>query len=145
MIEYITRSEAECLKEIYNASIEDNARVSSITLARVLGIKPPSVIDVLKKLAKKGLVERKPWSYIKITEKGLKVAREIMHHHRVLEQFYTKLLKLDPDTACKEASKVDYLIGCNVVTSIYHLIGTPERCFHGNPLYRGYCGEKDEE
>jgi len=141
----LTKSEVECIKKIYRGLIEDKRKVSSTTLAQSLGIKPPSVIDTLNKLVKKGLVIRKPWSYVKLTSKGLALAKEAIYHHRVLEQFYIDILRLEPDIACREADKIDYLIDCKIVSSLYTLLGRPMRCFHGNPIYTGYCGEKYEK
>lgn len=135
----LSPSEIRCLKEIYIISIEKNEKVSSVKLARNMKIKPSSVIDTLNKLVAKGLVIRKPWSYIKLTQKGITLARELIHHHRVLEMFYIENFGLNSEEACAEASKIDYLINCRIISSIYDKLKSRNTCIHGNPLYPESC------
>jgi len=135
----LSRSEVRCLREIYRQAIENNKKVTSVYLSKIMKIKPPSVIDILRKLSKKGLIIRRLWSHIELTDLGIRKAREILHHHRVIEEFYIRVIGLDPETAHIEASKIDYIVDCKIISRLYDLIGNPEYCSHGYPFYKGFC------
>jgi len=135
----LSRGEARYLREIYVRSVELKERVTSTTLSRAFNVKPSSVIDVVKRLCRKGLLTRKLWSHIELTEEGLRLAKEIIHHHRVIEEFYIRVVGLDPKTAHSEACKIDYIVGCEVIERLYSMIGEPGRCSHGRPFYKGVC------
>ena len=131
----LTQKEANYLKEIYTECIEKGCKVTSVSLAEYMGVKPPSVIDMLNKLERKGLIIRVKWSEVKMTDKGIKIVKNLLHSHRVLELYFTKVLGMDPDESCKEASKIDALVGNEVVVRLCDLLGRPDKCPHGLPIY----------
>jgi DtxR family Mn-dependent transcriptional regulator len=136
----LTPTEARYLKELQRA-VERGDSPTSVYLARRLGIKPPSAIDVLERLEAKGLVRRAKWSEVRLTARGERAARELLHHHRVLEEFFMVQLGFSREAACGEASRLDYWGSCRLVRALCTLTGRPERCTHGRPLYHESCGE----
>jgi len=108
-------------------------------LARRFGVKPPSVVETLRRLEGRGLVERVRWRYLGLSRRGERVARLLIHRHRVLETFFNKELRLGPAASCKEASRIDYIISDAVVSRICSILGYPSQCMHGRPLAHVEC------
>ncbi len=122
--------EAAYLKEAYR--LRESGRLPSVSvLATEFGVTMPSVIDVLRKLERRGLVRRTPWKAPTLTQRGLAEARRIIHSHRVLEVYYGEALGLDEAYACAEASKIDYLIGTKAVERMCDTLHHPAHCLHG--------------
>lgn len=136
----LTQTEANYLKRIYVNFFERNCRVTSVSLAEELGVKPPSVVDMMNKLERKGLITRIRWSEVKVTGKGLKVVKKLLYNHRILEFYFTKILGMDMDESCKEASKIDALVGDEVIVRLCDLLGRPDKCPHGFPIYSEVSG-----
>ena len=61
------------------------ARVKEISEA--LKVKTPSVHAALHLLVDKGLIEHEHYGYVRLTEAGAEMAREIMKRHELLEGF----------------------------------------------------------
>jgi len=124
----LTKRERDCIitvGERRNQSFP--TRVSFI--AKSLGMKMPTVEEIVKRLVKKGLVQKEAGMVI-LTAKGNQCYEEIMMKHRAMETFLFEC-GVDADDACKEVSKFDYLIGKKSVYKIMEKIGKPERCPHG--------------
>ena len=86
----LSRSMEDYLEAIYVLSREKGyARVMEI--ARALGVKPPSVTQMVRKMSEKGLVTFKRYGRIMLTEVGESVARRIIGRHRLLKAFLTAL------------------------------------------------------
>ncbi len=84
------------------------ARVKDI--AERLGVQMPSVTGALRSLAKKGLVDHDPYSYITLTTKGERIARDLLRRHTVLTDFLTDFLGLDQGTAERNACEMEHAI-----------------------------------
>jgi len=121
---------------------EDKQELSTGKLAKIFDVKAPSVIDALKKLESYGLVKRAPWKRIGLTKRGNDLALNMIHNHRVLEVYFRKVLGLDDETSCIEASKMDYLIGTKLIKKICKALNYPETCIHGKNLVHKECVEE---
>ncbi|MCP8313140.1 MAG: metal-dependent transcriptional regulator [archaeon] len=118
---------------------EDKQKLSTGKLAKIFDVKAPSVIDTLKKLEAYGLIRRAPWKRIGLTKKGDYLALNIIHNHRILEVYFKKVLGLDDGTSCREASKMDYLVGMRLINKICKALNYPETCIHGKALVHKEC------
>ena len=130
----LNRTEAMYLKRIYEVSIENEGEVTSYDLAKYFGVKTPSSIDVLNRLQRKGLVSRKVWGPVILTEKGVRLAKEVLHVHRIIECFLCDALDLPLDVACEEAAKLDHIISDEVVRRMCERMSRPLRCPHGRAI-----------
>jgi len=77
-------------------------------LAKVLKVKPPSVIEQLKSLSQQGLVFYKKGEFVRLTEKGEKVAKEVVKRHEVLKRFLKEILMIPEETASRDACCVEH-------------------------------------
>jgi len=79
-------------------------------IAERLDIKRGSVTGALKALEGKGLVNYAPYSYITLTPKGGKIAREITRRHKGLKEFLYQVLQVDAETANATACRMEHVI-----------------------------------
>lgn len=100
----ITPKEEDCLEAIYNG----NNRVKSI--AKELGVKAPTVIEMLERMEKKGLVKHKKYGPVELTEAGREIAEQIVRRHNILENFFSEILGLDENISREEACKIEHYL-----------------------------------
>lgn len=77
-------------------------------IAEAHKVKPPSVIGALKELSEKGLIIHKKYSYIMLTDKGLKEARKLYNRHRTIFRFLNEVLGVNRETAEKDAHRIEH-------------------------------------
>ncbi|MFG1423148.1 manganese-binding transcriptional regulator MntR [Roseixanthobacter liquoris] len=71
--------------------IDDGNEARQVDIAARLGVAQPTVAKMLARLAADGLVSRKPYRGVFLTEAGRKVADESRARHRVVEDFLRSL------------------------------------------------------
>ena len=107
--ELLSASLEDYLETIYHLVEEGRvARVKDI--AARLKVRMPSVTGAVRSLAAKGLVEHDPYSYVTLTPKGEKVARELVRRHEVLTRFLTEQLGLGKEAAERNACSMEHAI-----------------------------------
>ncbi|HDZ23993.1 MAG: metal-dependent transcriptional regulator [Deltaproteobacteria bacterium] len=106
----LTSTMENYLEAIFNLNKEKSAvRVKDI--ARRLGVKMPTVTNMLKTLNERGLIEYEKYEYLELTEEGSVVGKEIDRRHHVLRSFLTDILGIDPVKADEEACKMEHAVG----------------------------------
>lgn len=134
--------EATYIKVIGKLTKNGIEATSSVEIAKVLEVKAPSVIDMIKRLASIGIVEYTPWKGIKLTEKGLKEYRMLIRKYKILETYFNKVLGIDLDEICECVSKFDVYVPSNIINAMCACLGHPKRCPHGEeiPVEEKCCG-----
>lgn len=94
-------------------------------LASYMGVSPASVSEMIKVLAKEGLVEYEKYKGVSLTEKGTTYARQLRKRHHVLERFLTDYLNVDHKTAHDEACRMEHAISDESAIRMCHMMGTP--------------------
>lgn len=79
-------------------------------VAARMGVKKPSVVSALKSLADKGMVEHERYGSIRLTGDGRKVADSVYRKHRLLFEFFTRVLDVDEETADRDACFLEHHI-----------------------------------
>lgn len=102
------------------------ARVKDI--AEMRGVLRGSVTGALKSLAEKGLINYEPYSFITLTRKGTAVAGEINRRHRVIKNFLTHVLQLDPQTAEDNACRMEHAMDRAAVDRMVAFIDYMDSC-----------------
>lgn len=109
MPESLSASKQDYLETILDFTAEAG-QVRSIDIARTLGVSRASVNKSLGFLKDSGLIEHEHYGDVKLTEKGLEVARKVRARHNVLKLFLTDILKVDPITAEEDACRMEHAI-----------------------------------
>lgn len=79
-------------------------------IADRLSIQRGSVTGALKNLHKKGLINYQPYSFITLSPKGKKLAKDIAYRHEIIKAFLTNILQIDGDTAEATACRMEHAI-----------------------------------
>ena len=126
-----TRRERDCMVTIHeNSSREFPIRLSEI--AKIMGMKPPTVIEILKRLESKGLITREKGMVI-LTDAGKESYNFITNCHRILETIFVDS-GIDLEEACREVSAFDYMINSESALKLSNFVGKPTACPHGKPI-----------
>ncbi|WP_018213527.1 metal-dependent transcriptional regulator [Desulfitobacterium hafniense] len=97
------------LEAVYELSEKGSgARVSDI--AERLRVTKASTNRAMATLSEKGLITNEKYGEIFLTPEGLKLAKLTSNKHRILEKFFTQVLKLNADTASVDACAIEHVI-----------------------------------
>jgi DtxR family Mn-dependent transcriptional regulator len=129
----LTDAIQDYVKEIYKLQAA-GTRVTTSALAGRLGVSPPSVTAMVKKLASLGLVEHERYRGALLTPKGEKVALEVIRHHRLLEQYLSQTLGLPIDALHDEADRLEHALSEELEAHIDRTLGYPTHDPHGDPI-----------
>ncbi len=109
MPDSISASKQDYLETILDFSSE-SGQARSIDIARTLGVSRASVNKSLGALKESGLVEHEHYGDIRLTEKGLKLARAVRARHNALKLFLTSVLGVEEETAERDACRMEHAI-----------------------------------
>ena len=107
MQQALTPTMEDYLEAIFLLSKEKGAiRVKHI--AKKLGVKMPTVTNMLKTLGKREFIDYEKHEYLELTEKGRAVGEEIDRKHHIIRRFLVDILKIDSLVADEEACKMEH-------------------------------------
>jgi DtxR family transcriptional regulator, Mn-dependent transcriptional regulator len=129
----LTDAIQDYLKEIYKLEAAGR-RVTTSALAEVLEVSPPSVTSMLKKLATLGLVKHERYRGATLTDRGERVALEVIRHHRLIEQYLVETLGIPIDAVHVEADRLEHALSEELEAHIDRTLGFPTRDPHGDPI-----------
>ncbi len=121
-------------KAIYALQERSDGAVSTNALAERLGVTPASASSMVKKLDAMGLVVHEPYHGVTLTENGLKVALEVIRHHRLLELYLTETLGVPWDRVHDEAEVLEHVLSAELEELIAAQLGDPTHDPHGDPI-----------
>ena len=133
MIRDLTDAMQDYLKEIHKLRLE-GARATTSAIAERVGVRPPSVTAMLKRLTAAGLAEHTPYRGVELTPSGERVALEVIRHHRLLEQYLTQALGLSLDEVHSEADRLEHALSEELEARIDKSLGFPTHDPHGDPI-----------
>jgi DtxR family Mn-dependent transcriptional regulator len=128
-----TEAVEDFLKTVYKLQRKSDP-VPTTLLATELGIKPPSVTEMAKKLADNGLLEYEKYRGLRLTEAGRQIALEVIRHHRLLEMYLTEALGYSWDQVHDEADRLEHVISEQFEARIAAALGDPSQDPHGDPI-----------
>lgn len=108
--------------------------VSTSALSESMKVAPSTVTDMLKRLAKKGLINYVPYHGITLTPEGEKLAVKAIRRHRIVERFLTDMLGFEWHEAHEEALLFEGDISDEVEQRLYSALNRPKVCPHGYPI-----------
>ena len=103
----LSASLEDYLEAIYNI-ISEKQVARGKDISSLLEVSGASVTEALRSLSQKGLINYAPYEAITLTEVGCEVAREIVHRHNTLKQFFIKILDISEDIAEIGACRVEH-------------------------------------
>jgi DtxR family transcriptional regulator, Mn-dependent transcriptional regulator len=128
----LTAAVEDYVKAIY--TLEAQGGATTTALAERLDVRPASVSGMLPKLTELGLVEHEPYHGVRLTDRGQRVALEVVRHHRLLELFLVESLGMTWDEVHAEAEVLEHVISEELEELIAAKLGDPEFDPHGDPI-----------
>ncbi len=102
----------EYLETIYRKK-EKGEKATTKGIATELGVSPPSVTQMFKKLAKAGFLKYESRRGVSLTKEGEKIGKGILRKHRLIESFLV-LLGLGKGKVHEEACKLEHAVSDEV-------------------------------
>ena len=121
----LSASIEDYLETIYE-QLEKTHKIKAVDIAKKMNISRASVTEALQKLAQKDYIVYEKNHPIELTEKGVDIAKEVMHKHRVLCDFFTKILKIDYTEAEINACRIEHVITQEAFDKIAELVKNAE-------------------
>ena len=129
----LTAAVQDYAKAIYTLESRDGA-ASTTDLATLLEVRPASVSGMLRKLSALGLVEHERYRGVRLTERGRRVALEVIRHHRLVELFLVESLGMTWDEVHAEAEVLEHALSEELEELIAAKLGDPKYDPHGDPI-----------
>ena len=121
-------------KAIYQLGERSGGAVSTTALAERLDVTPASASGMVRKLDDLGLVAHVPYRGVELTAKGVRVALEVLRHHRLLELYLAETLGVPWDRVHDEAEVLEHVLSEELEGLIAAKLGNPTRDPHGDPI-----------
>jgi len=102
-------------------------------IAKHMKVKMPSVTGALKSLGKRNLVNHEKYEYVELTQQGTIVAQDIRRRHDAVLKFLTEVLKLDPETAERDACGIEHAMSTTTLDRLLKMIECLKECPKGTP------------
>lgn len=119
------------------------ARTSDIV--KSLGVVPGTVTNTVELLERKDLVTHRPYKGVKLTEKGRKIALQVVRKHRLSERLLTDILHMEWGKVHEEACKLEHSMTEEVMAPLEKALNNPKTCPHGSPIPTKSGGITEEE
>jgi DtxR family Mn-dependent transcriptional regulator len=121
------------LHAIYSLQGEGETVISA-RLARRMRVTPPTAWAIVQRMVRDGLITLDEKKVIHFTEKGHRLAEEIVRRHRLSERFLTDVLGFSWAEAHEEAHRFEHALSERMEERIVALLGNPKTCPHGSPI-----------
>lgn len=127
-------AEENYLKAIFKLSRRHNDPVSTNEIATMMQTTASSVTDMLKKLADKKLLEYEKYKGVRLTNKGDKIATNLVRRHRLWETFLVEKLNFNWDEVHDIAEELEHIESELLTERLESFLGFPKFDPHGDPI-----------
>jgi DtxR family Mn-dependent transcriptional regulator len=103
-------------------------------LAAALGVVPGTATTMVKTLAESGLVKYEPYSGVRLTASGEKLAALVVRRHRLIELFLVKGMGMSWTEVHDEAEHLEHAVSDRLIDRIDEMLGRPAVDPHGDPI-----------
>ena len=125
------------LKAIYQgqaALTRDERLVPMGQVAAALGVTPGTATTMVKALAESGLAEYEPYSGVRLTASGEKLAALVLRRHRLVELFLVQVMGMSWAEVHDEAEQLEHVVSERLIERIDQMLGRPTHDPHGDPI-----------
>jgi DtxR family transcriptional regulator, Mn-dependent transcriptional regulator len=138
---YIDTAEAEhiemYLKAIWSIS-ERKQEVKVSSIAKLLNVTQPSVVQMLHKLNDANLVEYKRGkTIVELTSEGERIGKQMIRNTRLLEVMMKDALKIEIDE--EMVCGIEHHMKKKFTDALCTLLKHPRKCPHGHSIPYGQC------
>lgn len=134
MAHFSHHSEENYLKTLYKLSARPGKKVNNISLARALELNPATVLEMVRKLSDKKLVQLLPDKSILLSAKGEKLALLTIRRHRLWEVFLVEKLNYSWDEVHALAEQLEHIESKDLTDRLENFLNHPSFDPHGDPI-----------
>jgi DtxR family Mn-dependent transcriptional regulator len=134
MPHFTHHSEENYLKTLFSLSARDIKKVNNIALSQALKLNPATVLEMVRKLASKNLVEVKQDKTIWLTEKGKRRALLTIRKHRLWEVFLVDKLRYKWNEVHELAEQLEHIESKDLIDRLEAFLDYPAFDPHGDPI-----------
>ena len=99
-----------------------------------LGVTPGTATTMVKALAESGLAEYEPYSGVRLTAAGEKLAGLVLRRHRLVELFLVQVMGMSWAEVHDEAEQLEHVVSERLIERIDEMLGRPTHDPHGDPI-----------
>src|SRR6187200_812937 len=125
------------IKAIYQGqvSLTDGARLVPMgQVAAALGVTPGTATTMVKALAESGLAEYEPYSGVRLSSAGERLAALVLRRHRLVELFLVQVMGMSWAEVHDEAEQLEHVVSDRIIERIDDMLGRPTHDPHGDPI-----------
>lgn len=122
------------LKAILHLEKEGTDRVSTNSVAEKVGATPASTSAMMARLGDRGWVEYERYYGVRLTEKGQRMAMDILRRHRLWERFLVDHLGFEWDQVHEIAEELEHVDSKELVNRLDAFLGFPKLDPHGDAI-----------
>ena len=125
------------LKAIYQGQsmLKAGARLVPMgQVAQALSVTPGTATTMVKALAESGLAEYEPYSGVRLTSAGEKLAGLVLRRHRLVELFLVQVMGMSWAEVHDEAEQLEHVVSERLIERIDEMLGRPTHDPHGDPI-----------
>lgn len=125
------------LKAIYHgqAALAPGERLVAIgQVASSLGVTPGTATTMVKALAEAGLVDYEPYSGVRLSAAGERLAGLVLRRHRLVELFLVRVMGMSWADVHEEAEQLEHVVSERLIERIDDMLGHPTHDPHGDPI-----------
>jgi DtxR family Mn-dependent transcriptional regulator len=104
------------------------------SVAAALGVTPGTATTMVKALAESGLAEYEPYSGVRLTAAGEKLAGLVLRRHRLVELFLVQVMGMSWAEVHDEAEQLEHVVSERLIDRIDAMLGRPTHDPHGDPI-----------
>jgi DtxR family Mn-dependent transcriptional regulator len=143
---YVGTAESEHI-EMYLKAIwyirEQGEEVKVSSIAKVLNIRQPSVVEMLQKLNDISLVRYQKGSLVQLTMEGNKIGKQMIRNTRLLEVLMKDALRMEIDE--EMVCGIEHHMKNIFTDALCTLLNHPSKCPHDYDIPRGQCCIKNSK
>jgi DtxR family Mn-dependent transcriptional regulator len=125
------------LKAIYQGQSTLGGGVRLVPMGQVasaVGVTPGTATTMVKALAESGLAEYEPYSGVRLSAAGERLAGLVLRRHRLVELFLVQVMGMRWDEVHDEAEQLEHVVSERLIERIDDMLGRPTHDPHGDPI-----------
>lgn len=135
----LSASLEDYIEAIYHI-VEEKLVARSKDIAARLDVSRASVTEALRALAKKDLINYAPYEAITMTDRGKRVAKDVIYRHETLKRFFVEVLAIDNSLAEEAACRIEHAAPPVVISRMIEFSTFLQICPRGgDDLLKGFA------
>jgi DtxR family Mn-dependent transcriptional regulator len=103
-------------------------------VASALGVTPGTATTMVKALAESGLADYEPYSGVRLSAAGEKLAGLVLRRHRLVELFLVQVMGMSWAEVHDVAEQLELVVSERLIDRIDEMLGRPTHDPHGDPI-----------